>query len=124
MNSTRKDKIMVQPDFEEMFAMVDTIETVMREVKRLEVLIGAMEADTVVRATTDPSLSPDGKVLSATFVINTYKVTGIKGEITPFRYQLGEKESELSRAKGAFELMKLNFEMWRTEQANQRATSF
>lgn len=109
------------PDFEEMLKMVDTIRNLNNEVQALKVQLDVAEADTVKKATTDKSLSPDGKYLSVTFVNSTFKITGINGELVPKRLELARKSADLDKAYKVFEIMKLQFEAWRTDQSNKRS---
>ena len=108
------------PDFEEMLKMVETIRSLNNEVQALKVQLDVAEADTVRKATTDKTLSPDGKYLSVTFVNSTFKITGINGELVPKRLELAKKSADLDKSYKILDIMRLQFEYWRTMQANQR----
>ena len=108
------------PDFEEMMKMLDVIRLLNNEVQALKVEIDVEEAEIVKKVSRDKSYSPDGKYLSTTFINSTYKVTGIDGELIPKRKKLGRAVAELDKAYKMFEVMKMQFEAWRTDQANNR----
>ena len=109
------------PNFEEMYKLIEVIQTLNKEIQALKVEIEVTEADTVRKATSDKSLSPDGKYLSVTYVKETYKITGINNELTPKRKEMANKVADLDKAKMVFEVMKMQFEAWRTDQSNKRS---
>jgi hypothetical protein len=112
------------PDFEEMLGMIDVIRNLNAEVQIAKVDLDVAEAETVKKASTDKSLSPDGKYLSVTFINSTYKITGINGELVAKRRELARKSAELDKAYKLFDVMKMQFDAWRTDQANNRKVTF
>jgi len=112
------------PDFEDMLGMVEVIRKLNVEVQILRVDLDVAEAETVKKASMDKSLSNDGKYLSTTFINSTYKITGINGELIAKRRELARLSAELDKAEKLFLVMKMQFEYWRTIQANERKSNF
>jgi hypothetical protein len=112
------------PDYDELMQTVEEVHRLMVKKQVLKVEIEGMEANTVKDASTDRSLTPDGKFPSTAYINSTVKVTGKNGEITPKRREYAIVSADLDRAEKMFEVMKMQFDHWRTEQANLRRSTF
>lgn len=112
------------PDYDELMGAIEEIQKWMVKKQTLKVDIEEMEASTVLKVATNRELSPDGKIPSIAFINSTYKVTGINNEITPKRREYAIVSTNLEKAQNLFEVMKMQFDHWRTEQANLRRSTF
>jgi hypothetical protein len=111
------------PDYDELMGMIEEIHRLMVEKQVLKVEIETAEAETVKKVSSERGLSPDGKLPSVTFINSTYKITGISNEITPKRKKYAVVSADLDRAEKMFDVMKMQFDHWRTEQANLRRSN-
>lgn len=108
------------PKFEAMFDLVDEIERLSREVGLLDIEIKFEETKIMKRASTDESLRVSGKPLATNYIEATYKYSGFEGELIPKRRELVTKQATLRKKELAFQLLKMQVDVYRTESANNR----
>ena len=79
-----------------------------------------LEATVTIEATLTDKHLVDGKTPSVSFIDKSWRVTGFDGEITQIKEQLGEASAKLEQEKRRYEVLKMVFDMWRTQSANER----
>ena len=112
------------PDFDVMSALADKIGELTRKKNTLDVQIKFEEAKIVKACTTDKQyFQGEGdkmKPPAMNFIEATYSYTGFNNELIPMRLELANTVAELEKSKLTWEIFKQEFEMYRTESANNR----
>lgn len=107
------------PDFEKIFALIDTIKDVSIQRSKLALEIDFLQ-DGIVRSIYKESADRGTKPPSMEFIKNTFLISGLDGELKPNKIQLAFLDATLSNAKLELEMYKLVIEVWRTNSANER----
>jgi hypothetical protein len=89
----------------------------------LDANIKAGEANVFKVTSTDVQYQQGGKPPAVSYVDNTYKFTGLTGELIPLRDDLAKVTSELEGKKLQMDIYKQMIEIWRTLCSNQRTSS-
>jgi hypothetical protein len=108
------------PDFDDLFKIADEIKLKSTKQSEIKLTIENMEADIFRITTESEDFYVNGKAPSATYVKNTFIPVGINGELIPLRKELDVLDIEIEYLNRKLDLMKLQIEVWRTLQANQR----
>ena len=112
------------PDFDEMTSLAEKIGELIHAKMLLDVEIKFEEAKIVKTCTTDAQyFQGEGdkkKPPAMNFIESTYLYTGLNNELIPKRIELANTIAELEKAKLTWEIFKQQFEMYRTESANNR----
>ena len=111
------------PDFDDMLSLAELIGKLTSRKILLDVEIKIGEADVAKTANTNEKYFVNGKPPSMTFVDSTYGYTGFDGELIPKRRELADVVAELETAKLRFDVFRMQIDVYRTEAANQRATT-
>lgn len=111
------------PDYDDMIKVSNEIGQLMLDKMKLDIQIKGIEATTVKEVVTNSLYYIGGKPPSMNFIEDTYKFTGINGELLPMREKLAEIISDLEKKKVQFEAYKNLLDMWRTLAANERHQS-
>jgi len=110
------------PDFDMLETVANDIVELSRQKGLLEVKIKFEESEVVKKATSQPEFFQGGKPPSMAFIESTYKYQGFTGELIALRQELVEVTAKLEKARLTWEIFKQQFEIYRTESANNRAT--
>jgi hypothetical protein len=110
------------PNFEKLFELAETIANLTREVGLLDIEIKFDETKIVKTVSTDEKYVKNGKAPATNYIEATYKYAGYDGELIPKRRELAIKESELKKNELAFQVLKMQIDVYRTESANARLT--
>lgn len=108
------------PDFDEMMQLSDEIYVLSIEKNLLELRLKTQEADTVREVSTNHAYFTNGKASSQAYIDNTWKITGLNGELIPMRERLAVLSAEIDKKKSRFFLMRDFIGVWRTQEANER----
>jgi len=111
------------PDFDDMMNVSSEIGDLLLDKLKLETSIKSAEADTILKVSTEEKYFVGGKPPSMSFAENTYKVTGLAGELIPMREKLAEITANLEKKKIQYDVYKNMLDMWRTLAANERYQS-
>jgi hypothetical protein len=111
------------PDFDDMLKVAQTIRSLTAKKLLLDTEIKFNEAAIVKVVNTDSKYFINGKPPSMSFIESTYTYTGLSDELIPMRKELASIIAELEEAKLRFDIYRMQVDMYRTEAANQRATS-
>jgi len=110
------------PAFDEMFDVIQKITDLDLEVSAWKIKKEMLEAEVMLEATLTDKHLVKGKTPSVTFIDRSWKLTGFNGEITETKIKLAEASSKLDEEKRKFEILKMMFDMWRTQSANERTS--
>lgn len=110
----------MQIDFNKFNDLIQKIKQLMYDEEMLELKVKFLEAQVVEEVTTNPKYFQNGKQPSMAYIESTWKFKGIDTEIYDERVKLADIKSQLTEAKLQYDTLVRNFEMWRTESANQR----
>jgi len=110
------------PDFDDMQQVIEGIGNVSREVELVKLEIIKGEARAVREGISDMSLYIGGKQPPISFLEATVKKTGIENELLPLRERLAGLESSLEVLRKSYDLLRIRIEVWRSLQANERAS--
>ena len=110
------------PDFNDMVKMIDKIQSLTYTKLRLKLELEIAEAQISKDAVVDPKYFEGGKAPSMTYIKAVYFPAGFSGELKEKRLELAQTEADLGKAQGLFDILKMQFDAWRTEQANNRNT--
>lgn len=124
MNSSVEDIIKQIPDFEEFLKLADQIRDLSFQKLLLEKEIKEMESNVFKSVTTDQKYLVGGKTPAISYIENTYKHTGLDGEILPLREQYARVNSDLERAKLQLDIYKQMVGIFQTVSANERGAGF
>jgi hypothetical protein len=109
------------PDFDDLQRLIENIGYLSLEKEKLAIDIMMAEANIVRTCTTDAKYFANGKPPTMSFLDATYKQTGFDGELVPLRHQLARVTASLEVMRKTYDLTKNRIEVWRSEQATQRA---
>ena len=123
MNNSSESLLKTMPDFADMLALAEEIKNVSVVKLRTELEIKEMEAKVFQVAMTEEDFKVNGKFPAVSYINETYKHTGITGEIIPKRMMLAEVTSELDMLKRRFSMFEQMLDVWRTLCANERSAS-
>ncbi len=123
MRATVAELLKVLPDFDDLMQLAGKISEISFKRIQLENEIKKGEADVFKRVFSDPSLWRDGKTPTISFIESTYKFTGVQNELLPLRNSLALITAELEKLRLQMEVYKQMLEVWRTQSANERASS-
>lgn len=112
------------PDIEKMFESIELIRGLTLQKSVLELKISDGESKVTREAYANPKYEVKGRPPSMEFLKKTYLFAGFDGELIPLRSELAEIEANLDREKLKLDLNKKLFDVWRTQSANERDTSF
>lgn len=110
------------PDFDDFIKLSQDIGNLSYKKLSLESEIKYKESQVFKVATTTDAFLIDGKKPSTTAIDNTYKHSGIDGEILPLRAELAEVVSQLEQKRIQLDIYKSMIEVWRTLSSNERAS--
>lgn len=110
----------VLPDFEDMLKVAEQIRDQLTVRDTLDIQIKQRESEIYKITSTDSTYFIGGKPPSATFVKETYEFTGLSGELIPLRQAYANAVAQLEFLRLAFDMMKMQVDLYRTESANQR----
>jgi len=120
MESNASNILKLMPDFDDMMKLSEQIKNTDIEKARLELLISEGEANVFKVAMTDPDFLINGKPPAVSFVKETYKYTGLTGELMTLRSSLIEIIAEHGNLVRKFKLFDQMLDVWRTLSANER----
>lgn len=123
MNSSASAMLSTIPDFSDMLELAEEIRKASVEKLKLELEIGRMESNVFKVAITEDKYMVGGKVPAVSFIKETYKHTGLSGEILPVRAALAEAVSKLEMLKRRFSMFEQMLDVWRTLSANERSAN-
>jgi len=108
------------PDLEEMFKIVEDIHTLVVEKSQLDIEIKLEESNITRIVSSDSTYHIGGKPPSQTYIDNTYKYSGLNGELVEKRQRFATVVAEIERQKSRLDLYKQIVEIWRTQEASER----
>ena len=111
------------PDFEEFSKLAEEISALMYKKLTIEANLKSGEANVFMVATTQPEYQQGGKPPAISYIENTYKFSGISGDLAPMRYELAKVTAELDGKRLQYDIYKQMVEIWRTLCSNQRSVS-
>lgn len=120
MKNTPEEVLKSIPDFDDFMKLTDEITQLMWEKLTLEAQLKEGEANVFKRAFSEERFFQGGKPPSAAFVDNTYKHSGLDGELLPLRNSLASIVSKLDGKRLKMDVYKTMIEVWRTLCSNQR----
>lgn len=120
MKGAPDDVLKAIPDFDEFMKLSASISDLMYKKMRLDNEIKGKEAEVFKLVSTSTDFLQAGKPPSATYIDNTYKFSGINGELLPLRDELSKTISDLEGKKQQMEIYKTMIEVWRTLCSNAR----
>jgi len=123
MNNSAEALLKTMPDFSDMLELAEEIKNVSVEKLKLELEVKRMESAVFQVTMTEDDFKVNGKPPAVSFISETYKHTGITGEILPVRDKLAEKSSELEMLKRRFSMFEQMLDVWRTLSANERSAN-
>jgi hypothetical protein len=111
-------------NFEDMYKEIEAMSNLLFQKEQLEAVIAEMEGKILIEVSNNPQFFVAGKPLAPTAITKSYCITGIPG-IAPQekRLQLAEVNRGLSYSKNKLDILKLEFEKWRTMEVNKRGTT-
>lgn len=109
------------PDFDEFVMLSSEIASLMYRKLVLESKIKEGESLVFKTMNTDEKYFQGGKPPSSVYIENTFKFSGINGELIPIRGELAKIISELEGSKIRMDIYKTMVEVWRTLCSNQRS---
>jgi hypothetical protein len=112
------------PDFEIMQELSEDIFQLQEKKTLLELDIEEKEAETVFKVRNDEEYFINGKPPAMNYVKDSYMVTGINGELMELRRELAQIESRLDLKERQFWIYRNMIDVWRTQSANKRSTSY
>ena len=101
------------PDFDELYTLIGEIKDKAIDVAKLKLKIKVLEKGVFVKGREDG--------LPVSHIENSYKHTGFKDEIMPYRLDLAEMEATLNWMENTLSLHRSKIEVWRTVSANERS---
>jgi len=123
MKGSPEDVLKAIPDFEEFTKLAEEISALMYKKLSLDSLIKEGESIVFKVVSTDEQFFQGGKPMSATAIENTYKHTGVGGELLPHRQELAKVTADLEGKRLQYDIYKQFIEVWRTLCSNQRSVS-
>jgi hypothetical protein len=104
-----------------MVDIAQELASITRQILVLDLEIKDAEARVVVEVSKNQDFYVGGKPPSMDFVKNTYKITGINGELMEKRKELAGLQARENQLKLEFQAMKEMVSIFIAESANQRA---
>lgn len=108
------------PDFGVLLDLVDSIHDLTEKRNKLKIKIEFIEAQVVKECRSNQAYYENGKPLSMEAIKNTVMFTGFENELIPLRVELAGLEANIESNKLKFDVSKMQLDLYRTEQANQR----
>ena len=110
------------PDFDDMQKVIEKMSDLSLKIELLKLEIEVAESEIVTTCMTDTRFFVGGKPPSMSLITSTFARTGLNGELVPKRQELAKLESLLEVLRRSYDLMKSRIDVWRSLQANERAS--
>jgi len=120
MNNNADEVLKSIPDFDDFTKLTEEITKVSYDKMVLEAKIKEGEANVFKVTSTDPQYQVAGKAPAVSYVENTFKFSGLSGELIPLRQELAACTASLEGKKLQMDVYKTMVEIWRTLCSNQR----
>ena len=124
MKATPDEVLKAIPDFEEFTKLAEEISALMYKKLSLDAQIKDGESNVFKVASTDEKFFQGGKPPSSTAIDNTYKYSGLAGELLPLRQELARATADLEGKRIQYDIYKQMVEIWRTLCSNSRTAAF
>jgi len=121
MKGTPEEVLKSIPDFEEFMLLTDQITALQLRKLVLESNIKIGESNVFKEASTNELYFQGGKPPAVSYIENTFKFTGLTGELVSLRQELAIVTAEFEGKKQQLDVYKTMIEIWRTLCSNQRA---
>src|SRR3990172_13067160 len=120
MNDNLTEILKSIPDFEDLLSLVNQIRELSFKKLLLEKEIKEKESEVFRTMTSDKNYLVNGKSPSTSFIENTYKHSGLSGEILPIREEYSKVTVDLDRCKMTMDVYKNMISVFQTLSANER----
>lgn len=122
MKTSLKEILESIPDFEDFMKLASEIGELSFKKMRLEVEIKSKESKVFRDAMKMPL--ENGKLPSASFVVNAYMQDGLNGELIQYRESLADYTAQLEKRKLQYSIYKEMIGLFQTVSANERNQGF
>ena len=116
------------PDFDDLFEISQNIAHLKKSIGILSAVLTDRVAEITANVTQSEQYTIKNKPPSMDYVKNTYQILGRndteKEWLRAKRVEIAEAESELKKNELDFQIMRMQIDVWRTENANQRRLSY
>lgn len=109
------------PDFDDMFALVSSMQAISVKKAKLETEIAEVQAKAIRTVMNDDTYLMKGKQPSVSYVTSTWGYTGLQDELLLKRQELAQCVAVLESSKRLLDYYKSRIEVWRTVSANERS---
>ena len=113
------DKVKL-PDFEDIASTIKKIRELSIEKSLLDLEIKTREAETNIEATRNTKYFVNKKPPSQEYIKNSWRTTGLMGELIKPRKHLATVYAELEYNRLRLAMLNSLVEVWRTQSANER----
>ena len=121
MKGTPEEVLKAIPDFDEFMKLSEEITALQFRKLSLEAQIKTGETHVFKVASTDEKYFQGGKPPAVSYIDNTFKFTGLNGELIPLRNELAQVTAQFEGKKLQMDIYKTMVEVWRTLSSNQRS---
>ena len=111
------------PDYDDFIALTNKIRDLLLYSEVLDNRIKEKEAKLHQRFLTDPDLYYKGKPLSSTAIKSAYEFSGFNDELVELRNEHAKAKADLEQARLEFKTYEMMVDLYRTNSANQRAST-
>jgi hypothetical protein len=124
MNNNPDEVLKSIPDYDDLMKLTEEITGLMYKKLSLDAEIKIGEANVFRVTSTEPQYQQGGKAPAVSYVENTFKFSGLNGELVVLREELAKATAELEGKKMQMDIYKQMVEIWRTLCSNSRTASF